>query len=93
MDRQVVEVEAPTIVEVHVVRDGYYYFYSRYENGRPVTFAERISPRQAELMVKSCEKSDDYSTRGFVMFGTGSDIQFSVIGKWIDRGNGVARYV
>ena len=56
-------------MQVHVVRDGDFYFYNRYEDGRPVVFAERISMKRARQIVEAAEDGDaEVSSRGTVSF-------------------------
>lgn len=61
-----------TIIELHIVYDGTYYFYNRHENGRIIINANRIDAERAANIIRL--NGDDpavtISQRGQVQIGS-----------------------
>ncbi|MCA9926754.1 MAG: hypothetical protein KC421_30510 [Anaerolineales bacterium] len=74
-------------IEVHVVRNGHFYFYSRWRNGMQDVFAEKITRERAQQIVEGSDEASEVSSRGEVSFAAdGAD--FSFIAKWVIGGEG-----
>lgn len=60
-----------TIIKLHIVYDGHFYFYDRHENGQLIIDAQRIDAERTTNIIKLNEEDPavEISTRGKVEIG------------------------
>lgn len=71
------------MVEVHVVRDGNFYFYSRWRNGVQQVLGVKIDvDRAREIVGASQAECADTSVRGALSFVDDCSAKFAFVARW-----------
>ncbi len=74
------------IIEIHIVRHGNFYFYSRYVDGNSEIFGEVITQQRASDLITMYQVDEqiEISTRhGKIQFKPDTNKEFSFMAKWV----------